>query len=220
VARRAYAAYNRSPPVGIRAGASRGPHFLIYSFAPGLRVANAFLQSLIGLYDYSEASGDRSARALFVRGEREARRELHLFDTGAWSLYSLGGAESDLNYHRVLRDFMRGLCDRTQSSVWCAGANRFTRYLTDNPKLRYLGPKTARAGRPVAIRMRVSRISCVITGIYRGKKLVALRVYWVPRGRHAFAWTPPGPGKYTVSMLARDYMHHRGLADATLRVTR
>ncbi len=133
VARAAFAAYKRHAPVGIQASASRGPHFLIYSFSPGLRVANAFIQSLNGLYDYSQATGDRAAKALFTRAEREARRELRLFDTGAWSLYSLGGAESDLNYHRVLRDFMRGLCDRTKASVWCDASERFTRYLEESP---------------------------------------------------------------------------------------
>ena len=63
---------------------------------------NAFLESLIGLWDYGQVAGDRGAQTLFAKGDREARHELRLLDTGAWTLYQLHGAESDLNYQRVL----------------------------------------------------------------------------------------------------------------------
>ena len=81
-------------------------------------MGNAFLESLVGLWDYWQASGDKTARSLFVKGDREAHHELPLLDTGAWSLYSLGGAESDLNYQRVIRDFAQNLCDRTKESIY------------------------------------------------------------------------------------------------------
>ena len=45
-------------------------------------------------------------------------------DTGAWSLYQLGGAESDLSYHELLTGFLRNLCDRTATAVYCATATR------------------------------------------------------------------------------------------------
>src|SRR3954454_18710973 len=104
-ARQAVPIYAHAAPLGIRASAPRSNHYLIYSFDKGLRVGNAFLESLIGLWDYWQISGDKSARALYFRGDREAKHELPLLDTGAWSLYSLGGAESDLNYQRVIRNF-------------------------------------------------------------------------------------------------------------------
>ena len=101
-----------------------GAHYLLYSFAPGLRVLNGFIQSLVGLYDYAALAGDPRARALFAAGEREARAEVPAFDTGAWSLYSRGSVtrESDLGYHDLLRDFLDGLCDRTAATaVYCDG---------------------------------------------------------------------------------------------------
>ena len=88
----------------MRARALVGPHYLLYSFGPGLKVFNAFLQSLVGLRDFAVATGDASARTLFADGDREARAELPRADTGAWSRYSIGGAESDLGYHKLLRD--------------------------------------------------------------------------------------------------------------------
>ena len=42
---------------------------------------------------------------------RRARVEIRSADTGSWSLYQPGVA-SDIGYHKVLRDFTRGLCSR------------------------------------------------------------------------------------------------------------
>ncbi len=55
-----------------------------------IEVINGFLQTLIGLYDYAQASGDREARRLFAAGDAEARAEVPHYDTGAWSLYQPG----------------------------------------------------------------------------------------------------------------------------------
>ena len=82
--------------------------------SPGLRVLNGFLQANTGLYDFAQLTGDAEARRLFKAGDRAARREIPKFDTGAWSLYSLGGRESDLGYHRLVRDFLDNLCDADQ----------------------------------------------------------------------------------------------------------
>ena len=51
VARRGLGAFERTPPIGVRARSTSGTgrHYLIYSFATGLRVLNGFLQSLVGL---------------------------------------------------------------------------------------------------------------------------------------------------------------------------
>ncbi|MDQ6751182.1 MAG: D-glucuronyl C5-epimerase family protein [Actinomycetota bacterium] len=120
------------PPTGVRK--ARGPgrvHYLIYSFASSYYVANAFIQSLNGLFDAGAPSLGNSAkaRALFRLGDREARRELPRFDTGRWSRYSLSGEISTLSYHVLLRDFLRDLCDRTRTAVYCRYAQKFTRYL-------------------------------------------------------------------------------------------
>jgi D-glucuronyl C5-epimerase C-terminus len=218
IARQALPIYAHAAPLGIRASAPRGNHYLIYSFDKGLRVGNAFLESLIGLWDYWQISGDKAARALWIRGDREAKHELPLLDTGAWSLYSLGGAESDLNYHRVIRDFAENLCDRTKESIYCDKAAAFDKYLHQPASVSIVGPTTGRAKKAVRIAIRVDKISCLSIQILRGEKVVYQPTWYFPRGVHSFAWTPPKPGTYHVHVLARDLMSRQSRADADLRV--
>ena len=56
-ARRVRGAGRRSASAPPRRAAS-GRHYLIYSFSSGLRVLNGFLQSLVGLYDFADATND------------------------------------------------------------------------------------------------------------------------------------------------------------------
>ncbi len=218
VAKQALPVYAHSAPTGIRAPASHGNHYLIYSFDSGLRVGNAFLESLIGLWDYWQASGDRTAHSLFVRGDREARHELPLLDTGAWSLYSLGGAEADLNYQRVIRDFAQGLCDRTHEGAYCSKAKAWDADLHRPSRVKILGPRSARIHRPVRISIRVDKISCLTIQILRGSTVVYQPTWYFPRGVHSFSWTPPHSGSYRVHVLARDLLSRQSRADSTLRV--
>jgi hypothetical protein len=220
IARQALPVYAHAAPLGIRAPAPRGNHYLIYSFDRGLRVGNAFLESLIGLWDYWQISGDKKARALYIRGDREAKHELPRLDTGAWSLYSLGGAESDLNYHRVIRNFAENLCERTKESVYCDKAERFDKYLHQPARVSIVGPRTARVKKPVRIAIRVDKISCLSIQILRGATVVYQPTWYFPRGVHSFTWTPPRSGTYRVHVLARDLMSRQSRADANLLVLR
>jgi hypothetical protein len=217
-ARRSVPIFQHAPPVGVRVSGAVGPHYLIYSFAPSQRVGNAFLESLVGLFDYAQVSGDTGARTLFDKGDLEARHELRLLDTGAWSLYELGGAESDLNYHRVIRDFLRNLCDRTQITTYCATAERFTAYLAQQPVVAVVGPKAARAGKPMRIAIRVSKISCLTITLFKGQKVVDQRTWYFPHGVHSFPWVARTPGAYRVKVLARDLLNHESTTEAPLRV--
>lgn len=113
-ARSALGIFRTPPPSGVRVRTDAGAHYLQYSYAPKLRILNGFVQSLNGLHDFAALANDDAGRRLFDAGEAELRRELPRFDTGAWSLYSRPGRESDLGYHRLLRDFLRGLCDRLE----------------------------------------------------------------------------------------------------------
>ena len=111
VAGRGLGVYRKAPPSGIRVRTSRGAHYLGYSYAPGQRIYNQFFQGLIGLHDYARIADDREARRLFLDGERQARVEVRQSDTGSWSYYQ-PGEYSTTDYHNLLRDFVRGLCDR------------------------------------------------------------------------------------------------------------
>lgn len=217
-AKRSLAIFQTPPPAGVRVAGHVGPHYLIYSFSPGERVGNAFLQSLVGLWDFATVTGDRTARALFDKADLEARWELQRLDTGAWSLYELGGAESDLNYHRTIRDFLRNLCDRTQTAVYCQAAERFTGYLTQNPQVAVVGPHTARAGRATRVSIRVSKISCLTISVLKGGKVVYMPTWYFPHGIHSFSYTPRTAGAYRIEVLARDLLNHQARAEARLEV--
>jgi hypothetical protein len=104
--------FREAPPSGVRVATPAGAHYLIYSFAPGLRVLNAFTQALNGLHDFGALANDDEGRALFAAGEAQLRGELGEYDTGGWSRYSLGGRDADVSYHTLARDFLRNLCAR------------------------------------------------------------------------------------------------------------
>ena len=218
LAREALGAFEAGPPVGVRVHANGGRHYLIYSFSSGLRVLNGFLQSLIGLHDYAALEDSPKARALFEAGDRAARREVPRFDTGAWSLYSLGGAESDLSYHRLVRDFLRGLCERTGAGVYCRTQERFTNYLSEHTRVRMGVSSRARARRATYIRFTLSKRSCVNLVISRGGRVISNRTAVFPYGRHAWAFVPPAAGEYAVKLDARDARNHHTVVERTLRV--
>ena len=124
--------FQLAPPRGIRTRTGPGrASYVIYSFAPRYFVLNAFIQALNGLFDMGSPKLGKSAKArtLFATGDREARRELPKFDTGHWARYSLSGEISDTSYMILLRDFLRGLCQRVGPSPYCTYAAKFTRYL-------------------------------------------------------------------------------------------
>ena len=101
-----------APPGGVRVATPAGAHYLIYSFAPGLRVLNAFTQAVNGLHDFGALANDAEGRALFAAGEAQLRGELAEYDTGGWTRYSLGGRDATVSYHSLARDFLGKLCER------------------------------------------------------------------------------------------------------------
>jgi hypothetical protein len=126
--------YELPAPLGVRVKTARGAHYLEYSFAPGLRIINGFLQAVTGLRDVATTLNDPTAMKLFQAGDREARYELPKYDTGYWSRYdNTPGSLSALNYHVLLRDFALGLCRRTKVKIYCHTASRFTHYLKNGP---------------------------------------------------------------------------------------
>jgi hypothetical protein len=127
--RRALRIFEARAPGGVRLGAPGGAHYLLYSFAPRLQVLNAFAKTVVGLYDFAEITGDARARRLFEAGDGRLRRELPRYDTGSWSLYSIGGVQASPSYHRLSRDFLEMLCKRVKHRPYCGTAGRFTLYL-------------------------------------------------------------------------------------------
>jgi hypothetical protein len=207
--------------VGVRVGGKGGGnHYLIYSFSRRLRVLNAFLQSLIGLYDYAKISGNQTALELFQAGDRAAKLEIPLYDTGAWALYARGGNEATQDYQALTRTFLRNLCDRTGDDVYCDYGERFDRYLHEYPKLEVIGSRRVKARRRARFRFRLSKISRVSLRIRRGSRLVFVRKLTFPYGRRAFTWTPPSAGRYRFTLVAADLNSHHVTRKGTIRARR
>ncbi len=217
--RAALALFRERPPVGVRVRTSVGDHYLLYSFAPGQRVLNGFAQALVGLYDYGELTDDARARELFAAGDAEARAEVPRYDTGAWSLYQ-PGRESDLGYHRLVRGFLRTLCERTEAPVYCTTARRFSWYLREAPRVA-LRTRRVRAGRVAELDFSLSKVARVGLTVRRGDRTVFATSAQVGYGQRGFLWRPPrAPGAYTVVLRATDLAGNVGRAEQQVEVLR
>ncbi|WP_187369039.1 D-glucuronyl C5-epimerase family protein [Baekduia soli] len=240
-ARSALGIFRTPPPQGVRVDTPAGAHYLQYSYAPSQRIVNGFTQALNGLHDFAALANDDEGRALFASGEAELRTELPAFDTGAWSLYSRaatggGGMESDLGYHELLRDFLRGLCDRltadarraasvggTEASPapdpapYCQTATRFTDDLRTPPVLA-IAPQRLRQKGSGAIRFTVDKVSWVTITIRRGSTVVLQRTARLGRGRHRIGFRPAKAGPHTITLRAVDLAGNAATATGALSV--
>jgi D-glucuronyl C5-epimerase C-terminus len=225
IAHSALGIFKTSYPRGVRLRTKAGAHYLLYSFAPGARVLNGFIQALNGLHDYYVAASDKTAKTLFLQGQRQARLEVPRIDTGAWSLYQLGGEESDLSYHTLLRDFLKGLCtrltdDRKRSkrpsslpspARYCSAQKRFTTYLHQAPKISLRAVAGARVGRYARVRVHVSKISTVTLSVSRGGGVVSSQSLALAHGTHTLSWGPVAKkGPVTLTVRASDLAGNAG----------
>jgi hypothetical protein len=218
VARSALGVFQTPPPAGVRVRSGSGYHYLIYSFAPGMRVLNAFLQAITGLFDYARIANDPTARSLWKAGDRAARAELPSYDTGRWSRYSQGGPESSLGYHRLVTGFLDNLCKRIHGP-YCTYFARFKSYLGKKPEVLYKGPTQGTAGTKLRLRYTVSKASCVTAevfdasgnSVFRDRRKVA-------QGEHTVTWTPAAPGTYKLTIGAVDQNGNATSPDFTIVV--
>ena len=210
VAHRAVRLFTHAPPLGVAVPARGGRHFLMYSTLPGYRVFNGHLQAVTGLREYAVATGDRAAVRAYRRGERAARATLRAGDTGAWSLYSAGGAESSLSYHRLTETFLGNLCRATHRGAYCAGERRFARYLREPPRLRLRLPHRLRLGRATRVAFRLSKLSDVTIAVRDRRGLELRRTVRLPRGRHSVGFRPRRAGRVRVTVAAVGLSGTRG----------
>ena len=149
------------PPVGVRSATAAGARYLIYSFAPHEFVINAFIQSLVGLFDLASAGDPLAGDACSAPATRRRSSTCPSYNTGYWSLYDQY-SESSLSYHELLIGFLANLCARTsrdrrrrrsRSSAARTGATgtdrreRVDRRERDRPA-RPARPATGTGGRP------------------------------------------------------------------------
>jgi hypothetical protein len=227
IGRETLGAFEVPTPVGARVPAGAGAWYALYSFNPRLEVLNAMLQSLIGLKTYADLTGDAHAAALFDQGNGIAQARIGAYDTGAWSLYSRSGtragAEANLNYHTLNRDFARRLCTLTAVQAYCAAADHFTRYLHEDPRLDPYGPAPApaRGGRGVKFRFKLSKLGRVgITVVAGGRTYLSTSAFF-SRGNHYLRWVAPGlrsERTYEYRLSARDPAGNTSSVEGTIRV--
>ena len=211
-AQEGFGAFESAPPTGVATtGPFGGTHYLQYSFAPRLYITNAFVQALIGLYDYSTITGETVARRLYDRAEPELRQEVPASDTGDWSRYSYRGRESTPGYHELLRELLKSLCDRVRTPVYCVTATNFRRYATEPAELALLGPATVLQDQPTRVRFSVSKLSAVQLTITRDGRTAIDRLATFRRGSGSFAWTPKAAGSYSVRVASKELRTGRGL---------
>jgi D-glucuronyl C5-epimerase C-terminus len=203
VAERALGAFQAPPPSGVSLRVPGGRHYLMYSFSPGLRILNGDLQAITGLRDLADLGGSRTARVLFDRGERAARRAVGRFDTGAWSLYSERGREAPLNYHQLVGEFLDNLCRRTNQPAYCGARDRFARYEVEPPRIRVAPLRGLHAKRATTVRFALSKLSEVTVRVTGARGFATTRRMSLARGTHAFSWTPPARGSYRVRIAAK-----------------
>jgi D-glucuronyl C5-epimerase C-terminus len=219
LAHQALALFTVPPPVGVRVPTALGARYVQYSFTPGTSIINAFLQSLIGLYDYAQVSHDPLAQQLFNAGNAEAQAEVPHFDTGAWSLYQ-PGVEDPLSYHELVTGFLEQLCQRTQAPVYCITAQHFTAYLTTPPSLQLLTQQLQK-GKAASISFqlsKISRVGIVVIGP-GGNTLFATsasfgygtRSFSIPALKHK--------GTYTIHMSATDLAGNFNRIVGTIQVS-
>jgi hypothetical protein len=218
-ARRALGAFEQPPPAGVGVAVRGGRRYTMYSFAPGLRILNGELQAIIGLRDTATLLRSRRARRLYVRGERVARRAVGAFDTGAWSLYSQGGRESTLGYHRLLGGFLDGLCRRTGARTYCATGRRFARYVREPPRVHLGRLRGVRPRRATAIAFTLSKVSRVSLRVWNRRGIELRRDLRLARGRYSVPWVPALRGRHHVRIVATGPAGTRAVLRRTVRAT-
>lgn len=223
IALRGLGIFQTAPPEGVRVASGAGAHYLQYSGLPRFFVANGFIQSLVGLYDFAALTGNATARELFDAGDLAAKQEITTFDTGAWSLYSRGSIkkESDLGYHTLLRDFLAQLCKRTQAEQYCATGQHFTQYLSVPPVVEVL-PRTLKPSKSGKLRFKLSKISRISLRVTQGDKTVAtINPGVLYRGTKSIAWTAPKKtGAYGLTVSATDLAGNAASATGEVEVSK
>jgi hypothetical protein len=216
-ARRALGAFEQPPPAGVAVAVPGGRRYTMYSFDPSMRILNGELQAVIGLRDTATLLRSARARRLYARGERVARRAVRAFDTGAWSLYSQNGEESTLGYHRLLGDFLGGLCRRTGEPVYCATGRRFARYVREPPRVALGRLRGVRARRPTAIAFSLSKVSRVRLLVWGRRGVELRRDLQLARGRHSVRWVPALRGRHRLRIVATGPAGTRAVLLRTVR---
>jgi D-glucuronyl C5-epimerase C-terminus len=219
LARHALGAFATPPPTGVAVPAPGGTRYVMYSFAPSLRILNGELQAVNGLREAAALGHDARAAALARAGDRAARAAIPGFDTGAWSLYSSAGSESTLSYHELTTTILGQLCKGTGRPEYCDASRRFRRYEREPPRIDIAPLRGLRARRIAPLRFTLSKGSSVRVRVYGPHGVVLARDLALGRGGHELSWTPPSRGRFHVRVSARGPEGKLGVTGRAVHVT-
>jgi hypothetical protein len=230
-AQQALGIFKSGPQTGIRVKTAAGAHYLEYTYAPSERILNGFIQSLVGLYEYTKLTGDPVGQELFEAGDAEARAEVPHYNTGAWSMYDQS-SESDLNYHELLAEFLEHLCEKTGKgepltpttgqipgdAIYCTTAKVFREDEKTPPVIELL-TKNLKTNERAGVQIKLSKVSSLSMSIKLGEKTVWTNSATVEGGKPRLLWvTPSKAGLYTAVIKARDLAGNEEVADGAIAV--
>ena len=171
-----------------------------------MAVLNAQLQTALSVGEYATASGDPAAVLLADQLKSAAAAMLPSFDTGAWSLYALGGAEAALKYHTYVVSLLERLAQLDDRLEWSEYATLFDAYVTEPPELTpvstvrvvYPLPKDGYRDR-ATVTFDLSKTATVRLAV-AGER----RPFTLGRGRHTLSWDPGKrvPRLYAAKLVA------------------
>jgi D-glucuronyl C5-epimerase-like protein len=184
-----------------------GPWVRLYSFS-SMAVLNAQLQTALSIAEYARTSANADAALFADRLEQAAATLLPEFDTGAWSLYALGGAEADLHYHKYVVSLLERLAQLDERPEWSMFADQFGAYLLLPPdvtpvsavRVVYPQPRDDFRDR-ASVTFDLSKTATVRFVVAGERRPVTLR-----RGRHTLTWDPGTrpPQAYAAALVATD----------------
>jgi hypothetical protein len=206
------------PPAGVEVTTALGARFLQYSFAPTTDIINAFLQTLIGLYDYEQVSHDPTAQTLFNLGNAQAEAELPSFVVNGWSLYQPGQLDN-LNYHELVTGFAQSLCQKLKLPVYC---NTYTDFETDMSTRPTLAATTlqASANRKFQLTFQLSKPAYVGITLSQGGTDYIYAKSLFRSGSQYFKGPKLKAGVYNLAMSATDLVGHYVKITGTFQVCR
>ena len=184
------------PPACAPPARAAGSRYLQYSFAPRLYIFNAFLQSLIGLYDFSNAHRRRArARGLYDDAEPEARAEVPLQRRGRLVALQLRRPRVESRTTTsCCASSSRACASRRLGAVYCELREEVPR-LPGRPaggELRGAGEPPRRTSRSRCASACRSCRPCEVTVTRPDGSVVFDRLATFRRGTGSFTWTPRG----------------------------
>jgi hypothetical protein len=204
------------PPAGVEVTTPLGARFLQYSFAPGTDIINAFLQTLIGLYDYEQVSHDPTAQTLFNLGNAQAQSELPSFVVNGWSLYQPGQLDN-LNYHELVTGFAQSLCQKLNLPVYCDTYTAFQADLSTHPTLAQTTTQGS-ANRKFRLSFQLSKPAYVGITLSRGSRNYIYTKSLFRAGSQYFNAPKLKAGLYNLAMSATDLVGHYVKITGSLQV--